>query len=382
MRDILLGDLDAFFAAVEQRDHPEYRGRPVIVGGRPGERGVVSTCSYEARVFGVRSAMPVTTAVRLCPQAVFLPVNMTRYREVSARVLAIYERFTPELEPASIDEVYLAVPAGQGKEVAAGIRRTIRGELSLPVTVGVAANKLLAKIACELAKPDGMMEIRPEDVPRVVWPLPVKVLPGVGPRTEERLHRMAIHTVGQLAAYPERLLVSSFGKFGTLLHEHAGGIDHRPLTTSREPVSVSEETTFREDLPEQDQALTVLLDLSEQVGRRLRRQGLRARTITVKVRFTDFRTITRSRTLPQPVDGDAGIYRAARDLFLTHGGSPPWRLLGVAATNFARVEQLSLLPDESDRDTRVSKTVDEVREKYGRKALGRAKTMLENPGQP
>jgi len=378
MRDILLCDLDAFFASVEQLDHPEYRGKPVIVGGQPGERGVVSTCSYEARVFGVRSAMPMVAAARLCPHAIFVPVNMARYKEVSRQVLAIYESFMAELEPASIDEVYLAVPAGKGKKIAEAIHLAVREELSLPVTVGVSVNKLLAKMACELAKPNGVKEIRPGEIPAVVWPLPAKSLPGVGPQTEEKLNRMAVHTIGQLAKYPEALLTRKFGKLGTMLHQYANGIDHRILETSREPVSVSEETTFQEDIFDQDEALTVLLDLSEQVGHHLRRDNLKARTITVKIRFSDFRTITRGKTLPHAVDGDGSIYELARDLFLANCANPPWRLLGVQASNFAKLEQLTLLSDERDRDSQVSRTMDELRRKYGRKVLRRAKTLLKD----
>jgi len=378
MRDILLCDLDAFFASVEQLDHPEYRGKPVIVGGQPGERGVVSTCSYEARVFGVRSAMPMVAAAPLCPHAIFLPVNMARYKEVSRQVLAIYESFMAELEPASIDEVYLAVPAGKGKKVAEAVHLAVRDELSLPVTVGVSVNKLLAKMACELAKPNGVKEIRPGEVPVVIWPLPVKALPGVGPQTEEKLNRMAIHTIGQLARYPETLLTRKFGNFGTMLHQYANGIDHRTLDASREPVSVSEETTFMEDIFDQDEALTVLLDLSEQVGHHLRRENLRARTITVKIRFGDFHTITRSKTLPHAVDGDTSIYEVARDLFLSNCDYPPWRLLGVQALNFAKLEQLTLLAEDRERDSKVSRTVDELRRKYGRKVLRRAKTLLKD----
>lgn len=378
MRDILLCDLDAFFASVEQRDHPEYQRKPVIVGGQVGERGVVSTCSYEARVFGVHSAMSMTAAVRLCPQAIFLPVNMARYKEVSEQVRSIYDRFALELEPASIDEVYLAVPTGKGTTIGAAIHLAVREELQLPVTVGVSVNKLLAKMACELAKPNGVKEIRSDEISVVVWPLPVKALPGVGPQTEDKLNRMGLRTIGQLAKYPEPLLVGKFGKLGTMLHQYANGIDHRPLETGREPVSVSEETTFPEDIVDPDKALTVLLDLSEQVGYRLRRYDLRTRTITVKIRFSDFRTITRSKTLPHAVDGDSGIYEAARDLFLANHGNPPWRLLGVQASNFAKAEQLALLAEDRERDSQVSRTVDELRRRYGREALRRAKTLLRN----
>lgn len=376
MCDILLCDLDAFFASVEQRDHPEYRGKPVIVGGQPGERGVVSTCSYEARAFGVHSAMPMVTAARLCPQAVFVPVAISRYREVSRQVQDIYNSFTAQSEPASIDEVYLGVPAGKGREIAEAIHLAVQNELSLPVTVGVSVNKLLAKMACELAKPNGVKEIGMEDVPYRIWPLPVKSLPGVGPQTEEKLNRLGLRTIAQLAKYPEPLLVTKFGKLGNVLHQYANGMDHRPLRNSREPLSISEETTFPEDIDNQDEALTVLLDLAEQVGQHLRTNNLRARTITVKIRFSDFRTITRGKTLPHSLDGDSGIYAVARDLFLANSGSPPWRLLGVQASNFANLEQLTLFSNDLERDTLVSRTVDELRLKYGQKVLRRAKTLL------
>ncbi|HUW65258.1 MAG TPA: DNA polymerase IV [Spirochaetia bacterium] len=376
MHDILLCDLDAFFASVEQRDHPELRGLPVIVGGQAGERGVVSTCSYEARVFGVHSAMPMVSAVRLCPSAVFLPVGMARYQEVSRQVQAIYDRFATELEPASIDEVYLAVPAGKGEKIARSIHQAVRHELSLPVTVGVAANKLLAKIACELAKPNGVKEIKPADVPGVLWPLPVKDLPGVGPQTGEKLNRMAVYTIGQLAKYPEQLLVAKFEKVGAMLHRYANGIDHRVLQAGHRAVSISEETTFLTDLYDRDEVLTFMLDLAEQVGYHLRRAKLKARTIAVKIRFGDFHTITRSRTLSHPVDGDGGIYAVVRDLFLAHCGNPPWRLVGVHAANFADCEQLAFFSNDRDRDSQMSRTIDALRERYGRKVLRRAKAFL------
>lgn len=277
--DILLCDLDAFFAAVEQLEHPEYRGKPVIVGGRPGERGVVATCSYEARKYGVHSAMPMVQAAKLCPDAVFLPVNMDRYRQVSARVFAVYERFAAKIEKVSIDEAYLAVPAGLGVETASKIREAVRREHGLPVSVGVSVNKLLAKMACELAKPDGLYQVAKEDVPKIIWPLPVNKLHGVGPQTQKKLNRIGIKTIGQLAKLPEDELIKMFGAaFGVLLHQRANGIDIREIEAEREIKSIGEETTFPKDVYDRDAVLITLMDLAGQVGYRLRHKGLKARS--------------------------------------------------------------------------------------------------------
>ena len=200
--DILLCDLDAFFASVEQRDNPAFKGRPVIVGGDPDSRGVVSTCSYEARRYGVKSAMPMKKALELCPEAIILSVNMPRYKEISDQVMEIFERFTPDIEQVSIDEAYLAVKRGAGLETAKKIRSAVRQELGLPLSIGVSANKLLAKVACQLAKPDNIKALWPEEVERVLWPLPVRVLPGVGPVTEQKLNMFGIKTVGDIASFP------------------------------------------------------------------------------------------------------------------------------------------------------------------------------------
>lgn len=371
--EILLCDLDAFFASVEQCDHPEYRGKPVIVGGRPDERGVVAACSYEARRYGIRSAMPMSRAVKLCPNAVFLPVDMARYRRASDQVFAIYTRFAAQTEPVSIDEAYLAVPFGRGVETAEEIRETVRRELNLPVSVGVSVNKLLAKMVCELAKPDGLRQVEPEGVPTVIWPLPVRKLPGVGPRAEEKLNRAGIMTIGQLAEFPENELIKTFGSFGATLHRYANGIDDREMEPVRRAKSISEETTFAEDVYDRETVLRTFLELAEQVGYRLRRKGLKGRTITVKIRHSDFSTITRSRTLPDFVDGDRAIYRTAQELFSANCGQPPWRLVGVQVSNLngGGCEQLALFT-EGDKDRQVCKVVDELRKKYGADAVKRA----------
>lgn len=226
-QDILLCDLDAFFASVEQLDHPELQGKPVIVGGNPKARGVVSTCSYEAREYGVRSAMPMKKALELCPEAVLRAVNMRRYKEVSKQVMTIFERFTPDIEPVSIDEAYLGVKKGTGLKTAQQIRAAVKKELKLPISVGISVNKLLAKIASDLAKPDNIKAIWPEDVPDTIWPLPVKIIPGIGSSTEKKCNLYGIKTVGDLAKFPDKALISSFGKNGVVFKNYANGYDNR-----------------------------------------------------------------------------------------------------------------------------------------------------------
>lgn len=306
--DILLCDLDAFFASVEQRDHPELRGKPVVVGGDASRRGVVAACSYEARAYGVRSAMPMRRALDLCPQAIVLPVRMARYREASDRVFSIFDRFTPDLEAVSIDEAYLAVPAGQGAGIAEQIRALVRRELDLPLSVGVSCNKVLAKIACQLAKPDGIRLLWPDQVATVLWPLPVGTLPGVGPKAEERLVRAGLRTVGDVAAASSQLMETLLGSAGRTIYQYAHGRDDRPVLTEHQARSLSEEMTFATDVGDPEQVLSALMEMAEELGHRLRTAGLRARTIGIKLRFPDFRTITRATTLRQATDSDAALY--------------------------------------------------------------------------
>ncbi|MGB9825041.1 MAG: DNA polymerase IV [Desulfofundulus sp.] len=339
---------------------------------------MVATCSYEARKYGIRSAMPTSRAVRLCPDAVFLPVDMARYRRVSTQVFAVYARFAAQIEPVSIDEAYLAVPSGRGMATARKIREAVRRELNLPVSIGMSVNKLLAKMACEMAKPDGLKQINLEDVPAVVWPLPVRKLHGVGPHTEERLRQLGVRTIGQLAMFPENELVRVFGSFGATLHQYANGIDTRGIEPVRKVKSVGEEITFPRDVYAEESILKTLLELAEQVGCRLRKKGLKGRTVMVKIRYSDFSTITRSRTLPDFVDGNGAIYRTARELFLANCGQPPWRLVGIQVSNLedGTCEQLTLFK-EPDRDGQVCRVVDELREKYGKDVIKKA-ALLES----
>lgn len=373
-RDILLCDLDAFFAAVEQRENPAYRGKPVIVGGSPQDRGVVSTCSYEARQYGVHSAMAMARAVKLCPEAIILPVNFPLYRAVSEEIMMLFERFTPEIEAVSIDEAYLAVPRGTGMAAAENIRSAVRAEQGLSISVGVSANKLLAKIACNRAKPDGVKALWPEDVAAELWPLPLKVLPGLGPVSVQRMNGIGIRTIGDLANADPARLERLMGKTAPVLQQYARGIDDRPLEPVREAKSLSEERTFPEDVTAREAILTALLEQAESLGYRLRSLGLRARTIGIKLRLADFSTITRDQTLGEATDLDSVIYRVSRELFERCGARPPWRLAGIRLSNLETCRQLSLfdpLPAEA-REHELSLVRDRLRRKYGADVLYRA----------
>lgn len=366
-QDILLCDLDAFFASVEQLDRPRLKGKPVIVGGDPRGRGVVSTCSYEARKYGVSSAMPLKKALELCPGAVFLPVNMVRYAEVSRKVGEIFKRFTPDIEFVSIDEAYLGVSKGAGCYTGEAVRSAVRQELHLPISVGVSANKLLAKIACELAKPDNLGTLWPEEVKELLWPLSVKVIPGIGPKTEQKLRSYGINKVRDLAQYPTGALLKIIGSNGITLQEYACGIDGRAIESRHESKSISEEITFPEDLKDKSSVIAAIQELSAGVGYRLRRAGFQARTISIKLRFQDFSTITRSKTLIEAVNSDGAIYRTARSLFIKHCGKPPWRLMGVKASGFERGTQLSIFSysPEEDKERKILEAKDLLQDKYG-----------------
>lgn len=375
--EILLCDLDAFYASVEQRDYPEYRGRPVVVGGSPSTRGVVSTCSYEARAFGIRSAMPSAEALRLCPGAVFLPVDMERYRRVSGQVFAIYERFTPEIEIVSIDEAYLALPPGEGRPAAKKIHLTVGEELQLPLTIGLSRNKLLAKIASEMAKPNGLGTLWPEDTAEVLWPRPLEMLPGLGPVSAKKLREIGITTIGQLAGAPPDLLQRYFGNSGLALQRSARGIDERPLEPLRRVKSISEEKTFASDLEDEEVIRAVLMAQAESLGYRLRSGGLLARRISLKLRFASFSTITRDRTLPAPTDSDLVIYRHAAELFAGNRGHPPWRLVGLRVSGLGPGKQLTLFGSsrgESKKES-LEQVRDRLREKYGEAVVHRARSL-------
>jgi DNA polymerase-4 len=385
---ILHVDMDAFYASVEQRDRPELRGRPVIVGG-PGGRGVVSAASYEARRFGVHSAMPTATARRLCPGRVFLPVRMGHYAAVARQIRAILLSFTPLVEPLSLDEAFLDVGGcealfGPAPAIARGIKERIRGETGLVASVGVASNKFLAKLASDHGKPDGLVVVPPDRVAEFLAPLPVGRLWGVGARAEQRLQALGVRTVGQLAALPEAALAGPFGEAGRHAWQLAHGRDDRAVVPDREAKSLSTETTFPQDVGEREVLRAWLLDLVDHLGGRLRQEGVRARTVELKVRASDFRTRTRSCTLAEPTDLTEALWGAARQLF-ERALTPdvlPVRLLGVGAGNLTRDPAVQGHLFDGARRVRqgaLDRAVDAIRGQFGAAAIQRGSLIDRAP---
>lgn len=336
VRRILHLDMDAFFAAVEQKRRPEIIGRPVVIGGEgdPTLRGVVSTASYEARKFGIHSAMPLRTAYRLCPEAVFLPVDYREYSRVSQIIKDILRKYSPVMEDVGIDEAFLDI-SDTGKtdlEIAAEIKKKIREATGLSCSIGIAPNKLLAKVASDMQKPDGVTVISKDDTESRIWPLPARKLWGVGPKTEEQLRSMGIATIGQLALVPPDELTARFGKsYGNFLFEASHGIDTSPLVTHWEPKSTSREITFQEDTDNWQVIARNLADLTREVVADMKKSGYRCRTITVKVRFSDFKTYTRARTLEGTTDSLEQLRRAAFDCLGRIELKKKVRLVGVRA---------------------------------------------------
>ena len=381
-------DMDAFYAAVEIRRRPELRGRPVVVGGT-GSRGVVAAASYEARVYGIGSAMPSTRARRLCPHAVFLPGDHSHYGEVSEQVMAVLRDVTPLVEPLSLDEAFLDVRGavrllGPAPELAARIRARILEQEQLTCSVGVASSKFIAKLATERAKPrvepsgpvwgSGVHVVEAGAELDFLHPLPVTALFGVGPATSRRLTRLGVETVGDLASQPESSLVAALGAAaGRQLHQLANGIDDRPVVVDRMPRSISHEETFARDLHAAPELESEATRLGDAVARRLRASGLAARTITLKVRFGDFKTITRSMTLPDPTDSSRAVVAAARDLLSAVDATPGVRLLGVGASGLvdASTRQLSFTDDARTHDP-AEQVTDRIRDRFGASAIGPA----------
>jgi nucleotidyltransferase/DNA polymerase involved in DNA repair len=379
-------DLDAFFAAVEQRDHPELRGKPVIVGGDPRSRGVVSTCSYEARKFGVHSAMPLRTALSLCPDGIFVPVDGAKYQRVSREVMTVLRRFTPAVEQVSIDEAFLDVAGSEGlfgtaPDIARRIKAEVVAATGLTISAGVATNKLVAKVGSDLRKPDGLVVVQPGQEAAFLAPLEIRRLWGIGPKTAERLHGLGIRTIGELAALPVETLVRALGDHGATLHDRALGIDADPVVGGGEAAkSVSHETTFEVDVTDAAEIERTLLALTEGVSARLRSAGLRAGTVAVKVRDSQFRTVTRQKTLPEPSDLTDTIWRAALELVRPEVRGKKIRLLGVAATQLGRPEQTTMFEVVDAKQRRVVDATDAVRRRFGDRAVTRASLL--NRGLP
>jgi DNA polymerase-4 len=383
VRAILHVDLDAFFAAVEQRDRPELRGRPVIVGGGgPTDRGVVSAASYEARAFGVHSAMPLRTAAALCPGGVFVPVNGAKYQAVSREVMAILRRFTPLVEPISIDEAFLDVTGsqalfGDGASIGRQIRAAIRDEVHLTASVGVATTKLVAKVASDLRKPDALVVVPPGQESSFLAPLPITRLWGVGARTAEALREFGVTTIGDLASLEQSVLERRFGKVGRALTARARGVDPDPVADRAPAKSIGHEHTFDVDTSDRDVIERTILAMAEGVAARLRASGVKAGTVTVKIRDSAFRTITRQRTLPEPTDLTEPIWRAALELARPEVRAIRVRLLGVTASNLGERSQLQLFAGEGDdgRGRRLIEAEDAIRRRFGERAVTRARLL-------
>ncbi len=378
--------MDAFYASIEQRDRPELRGRPVVVGGR-GARGVVSAASYEAREFGIHSAMPTLQARRLCPDAVFLPGRMSVYSAESKRVFAIFRRFTPVVEGLSLDEAFLDLTGserllGPAREVGERLRREVRVETGLAVSVGIAPVKMVAKIASDLAKPDGLLEVPAAELRDFLDPLPVGRIWGVGPVARERLERAGIRRIGDLARASERQLRGLLGDWGLRVARLARGVDLREVEALRDAVSISEENTFPRDVADRRTLEAEILTHAESVARRLRRIEARAHTVVLKLKLgrrvtqgpRGYPLLTRRTTLPEPTDDGGEIAATARRLLARAELREPVRLIGVGVTNLvSRPEQLSLFaePRGRERRARLNRALDQLSEKYGPKVVRR-----------
>ncbi|HWL08040.1 MAG TPA: DNA polymerase IV [Planctomicrobium sp.] len=392
---ILHVDMDAFYASVEERDRPELVGKPLIVGGTPDRRGVVAAANYAVRKFGVHSAMPTSTALRLCPQAIVLPVRMSYYTGISEQIREILFRYTPLMEPLSLDEAFLDVTGseqllGSARDIAAKIKQDIWQETSLIASVGVAPNKFLVKIASDLKKPDALVVVETEQVQEFLDPLPIGRLWGVGGATGKEFQRMGVRTIGDIRRLDRETLTRQFGQLGNRFWELAHGQDDRKVIPDREAKSISHETTFPIDIHDPEILQSWLQELTEQVARRLRRCELRGRTVQLKLRFADFRTITRSQTLTGPTNITDELWQAASELLKqsrlpSHRGI---RLLGIGVSSLESSQQprqLSLFENEEhQKQGRLDAVADQVQDKFGSGMLMRGSGLLrrsvEKPG--
>jgi DNA polymerase-4 len=386
-RKIIHLDLDAFFCAVEVQQNPALRGKPFAVGGRPDSRGVVASCSYAARQFGIHSAMPMARAVKLCPELIIVPSRHKIYSQISRQVMDLLHQFTPLVEQISIDEAFLDVTDLPGSAVALArrLQEQVRDELGLPCSLGVATNKLVAKIATDVGKASA----RTDDYPRSIQvvppgreaeflaPLPADALWGVGPKTAERLAELGIRTIGDIAAWPEEDLGRRFGKIGRDLWRRAHGVDERPIVTHREAKSVSQETTFSKDVSDGSALRKTLHRQAEQVGKRLRRSHLAGHTVKLKIRWPDFTTLSRQTTLSQATDDETVIYQVACQLFdrVWQSGQPV-RLIGVGVSGLGpAVRQPTLWDLPSEREEKLDAAVRALRKRFGDDAIVRGSDL-------
>lgn len=380
-RAILHVDMDAFYASVEQRDEPEYRGQPVIVGGL-GRRGVVSAASYEARKYGVYSALPMSRARRLCPDGIYVRTRMSHYRQISRQVFSVFRRYTPLVEGLSLDEAFLDVTESQRlfgdiRDIARRVVDDIREETELTASVGMAPNKFLAKLASDLEKPAGFVRVDPDGVQAFLDPLPVTRIWGIGKRSREKLEAVGIRTIADLRQAPDTQLDSLFGRHARRYRDLAEGRDDRPVVPDGEEKSMSQECTYEVDIADLSRLYGELLGFAESVAGRLRRAGLRGRTVTVKIREPDFRTHTRSRSLEHATSDTRMLYQTGRDLLNRWWDEHPdtrVRLLGLGASMLSGDDQADLF-QTGPATGEVDKIVDEVREKFGGEALKRGKLV-------
>ena len=380
-RSILHVDMDAFYASVEQRDDPALRGKPLVVGGT-SNRGVVAAASYEARTFGIRSAMPMREALRRCPELLRVRPRMAHYSSVSKQVFGVFRHYTPIVEGLSLDEAFLDITHstslfGSPIDIARAIKRDILDATALTASVGVAENKLVAKIASDLDKPDGLTVLYPDDYELRLDPLPVAVIPGIGRKTLERLDGTGITTLRDLRRAEDRVLRPVFGRYTQKTRDRAAGIDDRPVLAAREDKSISAEETFATDLEAREDMERELLRLSERTAARLRKAGLAAGTVQLKIRQAGFTTFTRQQKVSPPASGTDRVYAVARALLETWLADNPGarlRLLGVGGSDLAPAGQPDLFEDATP-DSGVDKTVDAIRERFGDAALGRARTL-------
>ena len=376
-RRILHIDLDAFFVSVEQVFDPALRGKPVVVGGDPNGRGVVACASYEARAYGLKSGMPLGKAHRLCPHAIFLGGNFHRYSDASLGFMAILSEFTPDIEPLGLEEAYLDLSGfeslyGPARDTALRIKRRIKDELGITASVGIASSKVVAKVASGLSKPDGLIEVAPGQERIFLAPLPISRLPGVGARGEIALQKIGIKTIGELGRLPLSFMKQTFGVWGEVLHRHANGIDNSKVEAALgPPKSISRSTTFARDTLDRGFLKAMLHYLSERVGAELRAQGRQSRCITLKLRYNDFETITRSHTLKQAADTDSAIFEVGHRLLdkaLEHRVVPV-RLIGIGVSHLVEGRQLNMFDPRSELLEQLNEAIDRIRDRYGFRAV-------------
>jgi DNA polymerase-4 len=382
IRQILHIDLDAFFVSVERVLNPALKGKPVVVGGDPGRRGVVACASYEARVYGLKAGMSLAVAQRLCPHAIFLVGSFHRYREVSSGFRDILGEFTPDIEPMGLDEAYLDLTGfeslyGPVNDTALRIKERINKELGITASVGIAGSKVVAKVASDLSKPDGLVMVSQGEEKLFLAPLTVDKLPCVGTKTGSELKKMGIVTIGDLGRLPVSFLRETFGVHGEVMHRYANGIDGRKLELPAQPKSISRETTFADDVSDRTFLSAALHYLSERVGASLRSQGKQARCVTLKLRYADFETITRSRTLKDSFDADRTVFEVGRRLLgsALERRNTPVRLIGIGVSTLTEGRQLNIFEYRQDKLRSLNEAIDRIRDRHGFASIEIGRTL-------